>query len=906
MEKFDHCVLLTRVGGFYELYFHQAEEYGPLLSLKVGRKRAGAGTVPMSGFPVYQLERFLKILVQDLDKYVAISEEFPNDVSDRSKSGGLLFNRKVSRIISPGTLIDEKFLDPYENNFLLAVFIEDSVAPVSFRPKGDGIQQSQAVGASEFRDTKDVAVGLSWLDLSTGDFFTQPTYLSLLPSSIERISPREIIFDKDKHNIQANLLKTMLSEERYLTTHHPSPSEPTPASTWESMLETPELNFPESQFTSQELWAGSYLLSYVRIQLQGLELKLQAPVRRLAMENMGIDKSSMRALEIKTTLRENKSKGSLLHAIRRTVTKSGARLLASWLTSDFLLGSPSTSIPIINGRLDLVTHFLGESALRENIVVLLGKTYDSQRLVQKFSMGRGDPDDLIALSRTIMRTKMIAEILQKFQGLSEKSDAESFGPKCITSILEQLVLEGPVELAGQITDAIDEEGVMHKQQLEDARVGELVAISQKTVSVDDPKGDLSAVSKVSLPKSRAKAKEANEIITGDDEDVWIMKRSASTALCHLHESLETLKGDKVDLEARLRHELGAKSLTLRWTPGLGHIIHVKGRDSASSFDAKVLGSSKSTRSLHVPEWSRLGNRIDQAKLRIRGEEQRIFQSLRLTVIYNLSRLRQNAAILDELDITTSFAELAKEQQLVRPILNTGTTHKIIGGRHPMVEDGLRERGRSFITNDCFLTKDKRIWLVTGPNMAGKSTFLRQNALISILAQIGSFVPAEHAEIGIVDQIFTRVGSADELYRDQSTFMVEMLETAAILNQATEKSFVIMDEVGRGTTPEDGIAVSYACLHHLYHSTRCRTLFATHFHTLADMTHEWSGLERYCTDVAEDAKGAFSYIHRLRNGVNRNSHALKVARLAGKPHNSRFQERLVTDFGERASQAYRTA
>jgi DNA mismatch repair ATPase MutS len=265
--------------------------------------------------------------------------------------------------------------------------------------------------------------------------------------------------------------------------------------------------------------------------------------------------------------------------------------------------------------------------------------------------------------------------------------------------------------------------------------------------------------------------------------------------------------------------------------------------------------------------------------RIRAEEQRVFNSLRDSVISHLVKLRRNATVLDELDVSCAFATLAEEKGLVRPLLNYGTTHAVVGGRHPTVEAGLLAQGRGFTTNDCSVGGDERILLITGPNMAGKSTFLRQNALIAILAQTGSFVPAAYAEIGIVDKIFSRVGSADNLYQDQSTFMVEMLETAEILRQATPRSFVIMDEVGRGTTPEDGIAVGFACLHHLYNINRCRTLFATHFHALADMTADWEKIACYCTDVEEQGED-FSYVHRLRPGINRESHALKVARLAG--------------------------
>jgi DNA mismatch repair ATPase MutS len=297
---------------------------------------------------------------------------------------------------------------------------------------------------------------------------------------------------------------------------------------------------------------------------------------------------------------------------------------------------------------------------------------------------------------------------------------------------------------------------------------------------------------------------------------------------------------------------------------------------------RSVSSSRSTRSFHHPEWTQLGQKIDQAKIRIRAEEQQVFLRLREQVVVNLVKLRRNATVLDELDIACSFATLAEEQALVRPILNTSSVHKIIAGRHPTVQGGLKEQGRSFVTNNCFVGDRENIWLITGPNMGGKSTFLRQNALITIMAQVGSYVPAEYAEIGIVDQIFSRVGSADNLYRDQSTFMVEMLETAAILRNATPRSFVVMDEIGRGTTPNDGVAIAFACLHHLYHVNKCRTLFATHFHSVAKLSEDMNGVGFYCTDLIEDGTGGFSYVHRLRKGVNRESHALKVARLAGLP------------------------
>ncbi|KAI5210705.1 hypothetical protein E4T39_00181 [Aureobasidium subglaciale] len=232
------------------------------------------------------------------------------------------------------------------------------------------------------------------------------------------------------------------------------------------------------------------------------------------------------------------------------------------------------------------------------------------------------------------------------------------------------------------------------------------------------------------------------------------------------------------------------TLILKWTPQLGHFCHVKGKDVRAEVpDARNVSSTKNTRAFYLPEWTHLGSRLEDLKTRIRTEEQRVLNDLRKRVIENLVKLRRNASVLDELDVGCSSATMAAERNLVRPVLHSGTTHNIIGGRHPMVDVGLQAQGRLFTANDCVVGGNQSILLITGPNMAGKSTYLRQNALITILAQTGCFVPADYAEIGLVDKIFSRVGSADNLYNHQSTFMVEMLEVADILNQATPHSFV---------------------------------------------------------------------------------------------------------------------
>jgi DNA mismatch repair ATPase MutS len=549
------------------------------------------------------------------------------------------------------------------------------------------------------------------------------------------------------------------------------------------------------------------------------------------------------------------------------------------------------SLEEINQRLDLVSEMLENPVLRQDVVTLLRRTFDSLRLVQKFSLGRGDADDLLSLSRTIQITSQIAAMMEDHiksfvkgvQGNNPKKAGSlvrsSRGHDSFHNLLNCLHLEGPSEVSKRILEAIDEEMLDAQHRIEDNEAAAIVELAEEVLSGTGEEQKLNGV-----PKNVKKAV-ASISKDGLSDDIWIMRRSASKTLHSLHGQLDGLFEQKEVLTLHLREKSGAQSLTLKWTPGLGHICHIKGKDTQTSLTAlgstRNVSASKSTRSFHLTEWTHLGTRIDEQKLRIRAEEQRVFSQLREMVIRNLVKLRKNAAVLDAVDVACSFATLASEQHLIRPILNYSTTHQIVGGRHPTVEVGVSEQGRRFTSNDCFVGGKERILLVTGPNMAGKSTFLRQNALISILAQTGSFVPADFAEIGLVDKIFSRVGSADSLYNDQSTFMVEMLETAEILKQATPRSFVIMDEVGRGTTPEDGIAVGYACLHHLYHVNRCRSLFATHFHALADMTSEFENLGCYCTDVIEEGDGSFSYVHRLRKGVNRMSHALKVARLAGK-------------------------
>ncbi|KAK9464096.1 muts domain V-domain-containing protein [Lipomyces oligophaga] len=875
MEKVPNCVLLTRVGSFYELYFEHAETYAPLLGLRLASRRTVHEQVPMAGFPCIHLDRYLKILVQDLRKYVALSEEFPNPEANiatrrfamisrnmsseadfeeyndvvfdkQSVRGNVnMFIRKICRIITPGTLIDEKFLNPLESNYILSVSLT---------------QKYQDDESDKFN------VGLAWLDFSTGDFITQTSTQTKLSSDIARIAPSEIVLNSgiNEDPIVQEIYQS-IEEQQYFISFYKSMQSSKSTSddllnerahfvgSWgdhfesSGTLKVSEIN----DLSYEELRAASDLLSYVQDKLPEFAVKVQIPVRRIPRENMMIDKHSLRALEIKDTLRDTGLEETLVSNIRRTVTKSGTRLLSQWLSS------PTTSVQTITERQDLVEIFLDDLHLRQQIQDFLRMTHDSHRVSQRIALGRGEAEDMISLLQSIQNTEKLRLLLSAYAE-SRRDNVKVVG--AISGLIQKLVDLSLLEKS--IAKTFDQDVVIRR------------IIEQSRSNMEDlEQGD---VKKKSLIRREAPV-----------ETMEIMKPSASRILQKLHEELVQVRIKRDQMEKSLRHECESPSVELRWAAGLGHHISVKARDykkfESSKFGliCQVAISRKSSRVYHFPEFARLGNEIDSLRTLIRFEERKVFQHMRKKVIKYKPSIRENAQVLDELDVLCSFATLAHERKLVRPVMHEGTTHHVIGGRHPTVEYGLLKNGVSFTTNDCYLDENERMWVITGPNMGGKSTFLRQNALISILAQVGSYVPADVAELGIVDQIFSRVGSADSLYRNESTFMVEMLETASILNLATERSFVIVDELGRGTTPLEGLAIAYGALHHLYHVNQSRTLFATHFAELVDLTQDMEHVQGYCTSLYHDEHG-MHFDHKLRKGVNRRSHALHVARLAGVP------------------------
>lgn len=421
-----------------------------------------------------------------------------------------MFDRRVTRIVTPGTLIDEKFMNPYENNFLLAVHpIGLGTNPPSSMKKGPADLMNNPIDPS----LSSIRVGLAWLDLSTGEFFSQSTNMVNLPSALARIGAKEIIISDILEPSISQSIASIIEHDHRVLTYHAGKNAELPITSWASMLETSVPTADEPAFTQEETSAGSMLLTYVADNLQGLDIKLQRPQRRQEFETMSIDKNSLRGLEILATCKEGigGGKGSLLHTIRRTVTRSGSRLLKDWISS------PSTSLPLINARLELVSTFVQTTQLKEDIVNELRRTSDCQRLVQQFSMGRGDADDLVSLLRTIETTESIARIIAQS---SNESRHETEDPLRLLS--RQFSFEGPRALAVQISDAIDEDALLQSHQRDESESAGYVSTAQAILQSEGSVADQAAMSRVL--RARVVQPDTSEQEQAE-EDTWIMRKT---------------------------------------------------------------------------------------------------------------------------------------------------------------------------------------------------------------------------------------------------------------------------------------------------------------------------------------------------------------------------------------------
>ncbi len=688
-------------------------------------------------------------------------------------------------------------------------------------------------------------LGLAWLDMSTGDFAVEAVTAAVLPAALARLNAGELLLPE--RLLQKPELAEVLGEWK-------SRLSPLPSARFDSENAKQRLEQAfdvkaldaYGDFSRAEIAAAGALLDYLELTQKG-RLPHLAPPRRLARgEVMEIDAATRRNLELTQALSGGR-KGSLLASIDRTVTGGGARLLAS------RLAAPLTSLAKLQARLDAVAFFLEQRNLADGLRKTLRAVPDVERALSRLTLGRGGPRDLAAVRDALTGAAEIHEALGASGAEppeAVRQAGQALGPHQV--LIERLTRALAAELPPQARDG----------------------------------GFIAAGYSADLDELKALRDESRKLIAG--------------------------------LQKNYAEDTGIASLKVRHNNVLGYFIEVTAANAGKMPDGPESSylhrqTLASAIRYTTVELSELEKKISSAADKALALELRLFEDLVGEVTGRASMIASAALALAELDVAAALASLAATENWTRPKLEDSTVFEIRGGRHPVVEAALRaDNTTPFVANDCALTgageKQGRLWLVTGPNMAGKSTFLRQNAIIALLAQIGAYVPAAEARIGLIDRLFSRVGAADDLARGRSTFMVEMVETAVILNQATPRSLVILDEIGRGTATFDGLSIAWACVEHLHQVNRCRALFATHYHELTALAAKLAGLTCHAMRVKE-WEGEVVFLHEVAAGAADRSYGIHVAKLAGLPPAAlaRAEEILqVLEQGEQAGALTRLA
>jgi DNA mismatch repair protein MutS len=686
----------------------------------------------------------------------------------------------------------------------------------------DSLLEARAsnVLASIGRSGSDFALAAA--DMSAGDFHVGRVALADIAAELARLSPREVLAPDSllADEVLAPVLKALGPA---LT---PMPSVKFDSGTGERALKALYRVMALDafgQFTRAELSAAGSLVGYLELTQKG-KLPALKPLTQLSERAfMGIDAATRKNLELTETLSGQRN-GSLLAVIDRTVTAAGARELAN------RLASPLTDVAAIAARHDAVGFLAADSELRRRLREDLRRAPDIARALARLSVERGGPRDLGAIRDGVAAARSLRDLLAK--------------------------LNDPLKPAlGELAQARGDlvEGIVAANEAMDRLEHFLVA--EPPFHARDG-GYIRPGSHVPLDEARALRDESRRVVAG--------------------------------LEARYRSESGVSQLKIKHNGILGYFIEVTPQHGDKLLENRALFRHRQTIGTAVrfstDELASLANRISQAADQALALERELFDTMAASVLAAGLSLARIADALARIDVASALGELAVACRHVRPKVDGSAAFRIVRGRHPVVEAALSaDHAKPFVPNDCDLSPDAkgRVWLVTGPNMAGKSTFLRQNALIAVMAQIGAFVPAGEAHIGIVDKLFSRVGAADDLARGRSTFMVEMVETAAILNQATERSLVILDEIGRGTATFDGLAIAWAAVEHLHETNKSRALFATHYHEMTALSERLSALACVTMRVSE-WKDSIVFLHEVAPGAADRSYGIHVAKLAGLP------------------------
>jgi len=681
-------------------------------------------------------------------------------------------------------------------------------------------------------------LALAWIDISTGEFRIAECEPAMLATEIARLEPGEIIVSDAFYGDPD--FAPLLREHDHVTPLARDVFDG--ASAERRLCDFFSVATTESfgVLSRLELTAAAACVSYIERTQIGKRPPLSPPLRESAGATMAIDSATRANLELMRTL-SGERRGSLLDCIDRTVTAAGSRMLAQ------RLASPLTEVEAISRRCDAVESLVNDAVARADLREKLKAAPDLARALSRIALLRGGPRDLAAIRDGLLAATDIATRL------------------------------------AELANAPDE-----------------IANAAKALRKPDPalSRELGAALADGLPAFK--------------RDGGFIREGFDATLDETRSLRDQSRRVIAQLQAGYCDETGIRTLKIRHNNVLGYFVEVTAQHSD-----KLLSPPLNARFIHrqtmagqvrfsTTELGELEAKIVSAADRALGLELEIFERLAASVIAASVTIKAAAEALAILDVESALAALSVEQDYTRPVIDRSLRFHIEGGRHPVVEQALA-RSSPFIANDCDLSPPEknqagRIWLLTGPNMAGKSTFLRQNALIAVLAQMGSFVPAKRAEIGIIDRLFSRVGAADDLARGRSTFMVEMVETAAILNQAGERALVILDEIGRGTATFDGLSIAWASIEHLHEVNRCRALFATHYHELTALAGKLPRLHNATMRVKE-WQGDVVFLHEVVPGAADRSYGIQVAKLAGLP--SSVIERAKTVLAELESEERKT-
>jgi DNA mismatch repair protein MutS len=775
-EKYPDCVLLYRMGDFYEMFFEDATEIAPILEITLtSRNKGSKDSVPLCGFPYHAASSYITKLVEKGFK-VAVCEQ----VEDPRNAKGIV-KREVIRVITPGLILDAENLEAGANNFLAGISSSGDCFGLAFVDVSTGEFQ-----VGEFPDINSLLTAIAALDCK--EIIAAKSFSAKnVPKNIEMNWPAARIDYLEEDYFQYEQAKTLLGE----------------------VFSAALLDRVKIAEHAAAAGAAGAVLRYIT-ETQKISPRHINNIKWYGAEDyLLIDDTARRNLELFAAIADGSKTGSLFSLINETLTPMGTRLLRWWLSY------PLVDVKKIGARLSAVAEIKELYTPRSLIRKTLARIYDLERLAGRVALQVASPRDLTALKAS----------LSAIPGL--KSVMRDFTAPTLTGI------------RGSLSDMPD--------------VVDLIA----RAIVDEPPQSIS---------------EGGFIRAGYDQKLDEIKSISYDA-----------KQWIAALESQERQKTGINSLKIGFNSVFGYYIEVTKANAASVPASYVRKQTLVNAERYInQELKEFEQTVLNAEEKIRAREYELYQTLRNEIAGHLNKIQQNASGIASLDALTALAEVAEKNHYVCPEVDDDDVITIKDGRHPVVEAFLKKEG--FVPNDLLLDlNNNRLLIITGPNMAGKSTYIRQVALIVLLAQIGSFVPAAKARIGVVDKIFTRIGASDNLTRGQSTFMVEMSEMAAILKNSTCRSLVILDEVGRGTSTFDGLSIAWAVAEYIhdFEGRGIRTLFATHYHQLTDLAATKDGAKNYNIAVKEWGEKII-FLRKIMEGGTSRSYGIEVARLAGVP------------------------